>query len=48
MKPVKQFRYDTVSGMPLSTLSRIVDSVTVPELKESESDVKRVFKGWRK
>ena len=48
MKPVKSTRYVPVSGIPLSTLSRLVDSITVSELKETEKDVQRVFKGWRK
>ena len=48
MKSVKPTRYVPVSGIPLRTLSRLVDSITVSELKETEKDVQRVFKGWRK
>jgi hypothetical protein len=48
MKAVKSFHNDELSGLKLSTLSRIVDSVTIPELKATENDVKRVFKGWGK
>ena len=48
MKSVKPTRYVPVSGIPLGTLSGIVDSMTVTELKATEKDVQRVFKGWRK
>ena len=49
MKAVKQqIHTSDISSMKLSDMSRIVDSVTVSELKETEKDVQRVFKGWRK
>lgn len=48
MKAVKSFHNNELSRLKLSTLSRIVDAVTVPELEATENDVKRVFKGWGK
>ena len=48
MKPVKPIRQENISGMKLRDLSKIVDSVTVPELKETEKEVQRALKGWGK
>ena len=44
MKAGKPVRNMPVSRMPLSTLSRIVDSMTVQDIRETEKDVKRVFR----